>query len=86
MTQQSLEQSPNQQFFGHVGMEPMLPGFNQYCSELMCLALCLAQGHNTVPLVGIKSKTSGFGVQHSTIMPPRTLFDNFSTSTREKRM
>ena len=45
---------PSQQFFSHVVMEPMLPGFNQYCRELMCLA----QGHNTVPPVGIKPRTS----------------------------
>ena len=30
------------QFFSHVRMDPTLPGFNQYCRELMCLA----QGHN----------------------------------------
>ena len=34
-------------------MEPTLPGFNQYCSELMCLA----QGHNTVTPVGIEPRT-----------------------------
>ena len=28
----------------HVRTEPTLPGFNQYCRELMCLA----QGHNTM--------------------------------------
>ena len=30
---------------------------DQYCRELMCLA----QGHNTVPLVGIEARTSQFG-------------------------
>ena len=29
---------PSQQLFSHVGTEPTLPGFNQYCRELMCLA------------------------------------------------
>ena len=24
---------PSQQFFSHVGMDPALPGFNQYCRE-----------------------------------------------------
>ena len=49
---------PSQHFFSHVGTESMLPGFNQYCRELMCLA----QGHNMVPPVGIESRTSRFGV------------------------
>ena len=48
-----------------------LPGFNQYCRELMCLA----PGHNRVPLVGIKHKTSPFGVPHSTTKPSRSLCD-----------
>ena len=33
---------PSQQFCIHVGTEPTLPEFNQYCRELMCLA----QGHH----------------------------------------
>ena len=45
----SIEASrPSQQFFSHGGTEPTLPGFNQYCRELMCLV----QGHNTVPPLG----------------------------------
>ena len=35
-------------------------GFNQYFRELMCLA----QGHNTVPHVGIEPRTSRFEVRH----------------------
>ena len=49
------------QFFSHVRMDPTLPGFNQYCRELMCLA----QGHNKVTHVGIETRTSLFGVPHS---------------------
>ena len=60
---------PRQQFFSHVGMEPTLPGFNQNCSELMCLA----QGHNTAMPVGIEPRTSQFRVRHSTNMPPFSL-------------
>ena len=45
---------PSQRNFSHVGTEPMLPGYNQFYRELMCLA----QGHNTMPPVGIESKTS----------------------------
>ena len=48
--------------------EPTLPGFNQYCRELMCLA----QGHNMVMPVRIELRTSGFGVRCSTTMPPRS--------------
>ena len=44
-------------------------GFNQYCRELMCLS----QGHNTVPLVGIEPRTSRFRVRCSTTSPPRSL-------------
>ena len=51
---------PSQQFFSHVRTEPTLPGFNQYCRESMCLA----QGHNTVPLVGIEPRTSQCGVRN----------------------
>ena len=29
---------PSQKCFSHVWTEPMLPGFNQYCRELKCLA------------------------------------------------
>ena len=58
---------PSQQFFSHVGTEPTLPGFNQYCRELMCLA----QGHNTVPPVGIEPRTSRFGVRCSTTIQLR---------------
>ena len=46
-----------QQFFSHAGTEPSLPGFNQYCRELMCLA----EGHNTVTPVGIEPRTSRLG-------------------------
>ena len=45
----------------------MLPGFNQHCRELMCLA----QGHNTVTHVGIEPRTARFGVLCSTTTPPR---------------
>ena len=41
---------PSQQFFSHVGTEPTLPGFSQYCRELI---------HNTVPFVGVEPKISG---------------------------
>ena len=34
--------------------------------------MCLAQGHNTVPLVGIEPRTSRFGVRRSTTTPPRS--------------
>ena len=44
---------PSQHCFSHVGTEITLPGFNQYCRELMYLA----QGHNTVTLVGIEHRT-----------------------------
>ena len=61
---------PRQQLFSHVGTEPTLPGFNQYCRELMCLA----QGHNTMSPVGIEpGPTSRFGVRRSTTTPPRSL-------------
>ena len=55
------------QFFSHARMDPTLPGFNQYCRELMCLA----QGHNKVTHVGIETRTSLFGVPHSTTTPSR---------------
>ena len=35
--------------------------------------MCLAQGHNTVTLVGIEPRTSRFGVRRSTTTPPRSL-------------
>ena len=35
--------------------------------------MCLAQGHNTVPLVGIEPRTSRFGVRCSTTVPPSIL-------------
>ena len=35
--------------------------------------MCLAQGHNTVPLVGIEPKALQFGVQRSTTTPPHSL-------------
>ena len=44
---------PVNNFFSH--------GFNQYCRELMCLA----EGHKTVPLVGIEPRTSRFRVRRS---------------------
>ena len=34
------------------GTEPPLPGFNQYCGELMCIA----QGYNTLAHVGYRSQ------------------------------
>ena len=43
-------QRPNLQYFSHVGTEPTLPWFNQYCREL----ISLAQGLNTVAPVGIE--------------------------------
>ena len=43
---------PSQQFFSHVGTEPKLLRFNQYCRELMCLA----QGNNTVTHVGVEPR------------------------------
>ena len=64
-----LMYSPSQQCFSHVGTEPGLSGFNQYCKELMCLA----QGHNSVPLVGIEPRTYRFGVRCCTTMSSRSL-------------
>ena len=32
------------QFFSHVRIDPTLPGFNQYCRELMCLTQRTQQG------------------------------------------
>ena len=60
---------PVNNFLSHVGTEPTLPGFNQYCRELMCLAL----GHNTVLPVGIEPRTSRFRVRRSTTSPPHSL-------------
>ena len=40
-----------------------LPGFKQYC---------LAQGHNTVTVVGIELWTSRFGDRRSTTTPPHS--------------
>ena len=40
------------------GRSQLFLGFNQYSRELMCIA----QGHNTVTLVGIEPRTSGFEV------------------------
>ena len=34
--------------------------------------MCLAQGHNTVTLVGFEPRTSRFGVRRSTTTPPRS--------------
>ena len=48
-------------------------GFNKYTTQLMCLA----QGHNTVTLVGIEAWTSRFGVQRSTTMPLGSCFFSF---------
>ena len=61
---------PVNNFSSHVGTEPTLSGFNQYCRELMCLA----QGHNTVTPVGIQPRTSKFGVQRSTTVSPRSIY------------
>ena len=36
--------------------------------------MCLAQGHNTVTLVGFEPRTSRFGVRSSTTTPPRSLY------------
>ena len=36
--------------------------------------MCLAPGHNTVPLLGIEPRTSRFGVRHSTTSPLPSLF------------
>ena len=58
----------NNYFFSHVGTEPTLPEFNQYCRELMCLA----QGQITMTPVGIVPRTSRFGVRLSTTTPPRS--------------
>ena len=72
---------PSQQFFSHVGTEPTLPVFNQHCRELMCLA----QGHITMPSVGIKPGTSRFGVRHSTTTPLRSLsIKYFNTMTNQQ--
>ena len=49
---------PSQQFFRHVGTETTLPGFNQFCRDLTCLA----QGHNTMTPVEIEPRTSRFRV------------------------
>ena len=35
-------QRPSQQFFSHVGTEPLLPGYYRYFQGVKCLA----QGHN----------------------------------------
>ena len=35
--------------------------------------MCLSQGHNTMPLVGVKPRTARFGVRRSTTTPPRSL-------------
>ena len=43
-------------------------GINQYCREFMCLA----QGHNTVPHVGIKPRTYRSLRRCSTTMPTRS--------------
>ena len=59
----------NNLLFSQVGTRPTLPGFNQYCRELMCLA----QEHNTVTPVGILPRTSRFRVRRSTTTPPRSL-------------
>ena len=48
---------PSQQLFSHVETEQTLPEFNQYYRELMCQT----QGHSTVTLVGVESRTSRFG-------------------------
>ena len=41
--------------------------------------MCLAQGHNTVTLVGFEPRTSRFGVRRSTTTPPRSLWVNLTT-------
>ena len=55
----------------------MLPGFNQYCRELMCIA----QGHNMVPLVGIEPGTSRFGSpmlnHYATALPKMMILRKF---------
>ena len=66
----------SQHFFSHVGTEPTLTGYNQYCRDLMCLA----QGHNTATPVGIEPRTSRFGVRRSTTKPPLLIFDQTNSS------
>ena len=46
--------------FSHVGTEPTLLGFNQYCRELMRLA----QGHDTVPPWGSNSRFPTTSIAH----------------------
>ena len=72
---------PSQQFFSHVRMEPMLPGFDQCCRELMCLA----QGHNMVLPVEIEPRTSRFGVGCSTTMPPHSLQNSLELRSHLRR-
>ena len=49
---------PSQQFFGHVGTKPLLPGYLPVLRE----SICPAQGHNTASHAGIKPRTSRFKV------------------------
>ena len=51
---------PSQEYFSHVGTEPLLPGYNQYFGVVKCLA----QGHNTEK-VGFKPLTSRSRVRHN---------------------
>ena len=57
---------PVNNFSVMLGRSQFLLGINQYCRELMCLA----QGHNTVTPVGIKTRTSRFGVYSATMPSP----------------
>ena len=63
---------PDNNFLVMSGQSHRFLGFNQYSREL----ICLAQGHNTVTLVGIAPRTSRFGVRRSTTRPPRYLQKN----------
>ena len=55
----------SQQFFSHVGTNFL--GRNQY--KVVGIE-CLAQVHNTVPRVRLKSTTCRSGVEHSTTVLP----------------
>ena len=58
----------SQQFFSHVGTEPLPPGYYQYFSGSKCV---FAHGHNMTD-VGIEPQTSRSGVRDSTTRPPRS--------------
>ena len=69
----------SQQFFSHVGMFSCLPGLTSIKQRIKCLA----EGHNTVPLVSLELATLGSKVLHSTTEPLHSSiwndnFDKFS--------